>query len=185
MPHAFDTGSLKSLRFRSDVSVVNNFNPVEHHEPLGQILLPHLIAGLVGIILARAQLIRILRFSDRNDLERKQNEDDIDVDILQDCRDVRAAVRVLHTLARAQTSPLPRIGGECDSLLAPITSDLERLSAQNKVGGGSLRATLSQEKQLGALEVDVSAQAYAQPGVGEIGAVVLVDKTIGKHEGLF
>ena len=70
-------------------------------------------------------------------------------------------------------------------MLAPITSDLERLSAQNKVGGGSLRATLSQEKQLGALEVEVSAQAYAQPGVGEIGAVVLVDKTIGKHEGLF
>ncbi|MBM3727290.1 MAG: TonB-dependent receptor [Acidobacteria bacterium] len=144
-------------------------DPIEHDDPCWQRPLVH------GIVLARTKLVRIRHWTrGRNGLHRKQQEDDVEVDIRKHRGDIVAAVLAGHVVTRAQAGPLAGVRRQRHRLLGPIAGYLEGLSREGEVRGCLARLRLYMEHQLGTLQIHVAAQPDAEPGIAQVAAESLL-----------
>ncbi len=86
---------------------------------------------MVWFILAvRAEPVDVRHWLDWNDVERKQDEDQVDVHVVQQHADIAAAIDVTPIVTRTQARPLVGIGGKSDRLFAPVWRDPKWLASE-------------------------------------------------------
>lgn len=88
------------------------------------------------------------------------------------------AVKVLAIVPRLEAGPLAFVGGGYNCLLRPFRADGDRLAGEQPAGDGLADASLDEQYELRALQLEFAADADRDAGVGEIERVLLLGKGV-------